>query len=85
MCNSYLKGPHSYSSCGCSFLSETLVDSNKIEEIKRSTQFDYSLAVDREGRGGGVAILWEKNFNCRVVSYSKHFIYMVVNDFFFFG
>lgn len=27
--------------------------------------------------------MWEKNFNCQVVSYSKHFIYVVVNDFFF--
>lgn len=37
------------------FLYETLVNENKIEDVCRKIGFNGCFAVDREGRGGGVA------------------------------
>ena len=38
-------------------LFETLVNSNKIESLRVKLGFNNATAVDREGRGGGVAVL----------------------------
>lgn len=53
---------------------------NKIEEVKRRINFHGCFAVDREGRGGGVAVLWKENFNCCITSYSSNYIDMEVVD-----
>lgn len=36
--------------------------------------------MDREGRGGGLVVVWKKNFQCQVVAYSQNYIDMVVED-----
>lgn len=38
--------------------------------------FDFSFAVDREGRGGGLAILWRQVVNCQLMNYSANYINM---------
>ena len=40
------------------FLFETLVNSNKIESLRVKLGFNNAMAVDRESRGGGMAVLW---------------------------
>ncbi|MCH87620.1 endonuclease/exonuclease/phosphatase family protein, partial [Trifolium medium] len=62
------------------FLSETLVHYNKIEDVRRKLGFDNCFAADREGRGGGLAFLWNNTFNCEIQSYSPNFINILVND-----
>jgi hypothetical protein len=52
-------------------LSETMTTSNKIEELKYMLAFDYCFSVDRIGRGGGLACLWKKNFNCTITNFSQ--------------
>ena len=45
------------------FLFETLVNSNKIESLRVKLGFNNAMAVDKEGRGGGMAVfgmLWRK-------------------------
>lgn len=38
------------------------------------------FTVDREGRGGGVAVLWRSLFKGQVISYAASFIDMEVTD-----
>lgn len=57
-----------------------LCHSNKIEEIRVKLGFDFSFAVDREGRSGGIAIIWKQSFKCRIINYSMNFINVEVSD-----
>jgi exonuclease III len=51
------------------FLCETLSNSNKIEEFRYVLGFDYCFTVNREGRGGGLALFWNSAFNCSISNY----------------
>jgi hypothetical protein len=61
-------------------LYETLVHANKTEELKYVLGFDFCFSVDREGRGGGVALLWRKSLNCNITGYSLNHIDIDIND-----
>lgn len=56
------------------FLSETLVDSSVIAELCSKFGFAGYFAIDREGRGGGLAIFWKHNTECRVTIHSRNHI-----------
>lgn len=43
------------------FLSEMLVDSNKVVVLRSKLGFGNYYDVDREGRDGGLAIFWKRN------------------------
>ena len=43
------------------FLSETLVFRNKIEEFRYILGSDNYFVVDRQGRGGGLALFWHNS------------------------
>ncbi|MCH80906.1 replication protein A 70 kDa dna-binding subunit, partial [Trifolium medium] len=62
------------------FLCETLVHSNKIEELRCLLGFDNCFAVDREGRGGGVALLWRSSLCCSITNYSSNHINAEIAD-----
>lgn len=62
------------------FLSETLSFSNKIDEIRVKFGFSSSFAVDRVGRGGGLAILWKPCVKCSVLESSSNFIDVCISD-----
>lgn len=53
---------------------------SKVEELKFKLGFGNCFAVDREGRSGGVAILWKNKYNFRVINYSMNYINMEVVD-----
>jgi hypothetical protein len=61
-------------------MSETMTTYNKIEELKYLLTFDYHFSIDRIGMGGGLACLWNKNFDCTITNFSQNHIYMEVND-----
>lgn len=52
------------------FLSETLVDSSKINFLCSKFSFNNSFCVDRDGRGDGLAIFWKSCFNCAIIDSS---------------
>ena len=52
------------------FLCETLVNSNKLEEIKRVIGFSNCFCVDKDGRSGGLALLWNNTISISILSYS---------------
>lgn len=62
------------------FLCETLSNQNKVHEVRRSLVFDACFIVDKQGRSGGLAILWRKGHMCEVQNYSMNFINVVAKD-----
>ncbi|GAU29062.1 hypothetical protein TSUD_278180, partial [Trifolium subterraneum] len=62
------------------FLSETLSHNRHIESIHVLLGFDSCLAIDVEGRSGGLAVFWKDSSKCRVLNYTRNFINMLVED-----
>ncbi|GAU37344.1 hypothetical protein TSUD_395250 [Trifolium subterraneum] len=62
------------------FLSETLSHNRHIEFIRVMLGFDSCLAIDVEGRSGGLAVFWKDSSKCRVLNYTRNFINMLVED-----
>ena len=62
------------------FLSETLVFRNKIKEFRCILGFDNCFVVDRQGRGGGLALFWGNSFNCSITNFSQNHINVEVDD-----
>ncbi|CAN0837138.1 hypothetical protein LINGRAHAP2_LOCUS1710 [Linum grandiflorum] len=62
------------------FLSETLVGSNKLEEIRVKVGFEGCFAVAARGHSGGVCMLWRCKEQLRLIRYGDHFIDTEVQD-----
>ncbi|XP_019167807.1 PREDICTED: uncharacterized protein LOC109163512 [Ipomoea nil] len=60
------------------FLIETFVDKHRIEEIRVQLGFDCPFTVDAVGHSGGLALLWSKTVELKVVSYSSNYVDMEV-------
>jgi hypothetical protein len=56
------------------FLSETLVEVNKIEDFRYLLGYDSCFAPVRNSRGGGIALFWRSTVNCSIVNYSANHI-----------
>ena len=56
------------------FLIETLCNKNKLEHIKMKIGFDGLLVVDRVGRRGGLAFLWNLACVVNLLSYDQNYI-----------
>jgi hypothetical protein len=61
-------------------LYETLINSNKANDLRYALGFDSCIAVDREGRGGGVAVFWMNNFGCTVTNFSQNHVDLEITD-----
>ncbi|GAU26476.1 hypothetical protein TSUD_294450 [Trifolium subterraneum] len=62
------------------FLFETLSYTRQLESIRVMLGFDSCLAIDVEGRSGGLAVFWKDSSKCQVVNYTRNFINMIVKD-----
>ncbi|CAJ2628079.1 unnamed protein product [Trifolium pratense] len=62
------------------FLSETISISSRMEELRCMLGFDSFISVDREGRGGGLALMWRSSFHCSVITYSSNHVDVEVED-----
>ncbi|CAN0888737.1 Transposon TX1 uncharacterized 149 kDa protein [Linum grandiflorum] len=56
------------------FLSETLVSSHKMEEIRVKVGFEGCFTVDVRGRSGGLGMLWKAKAQLMVRRYADNFI-----------
>lgn len=56
------------------FLQETKLPTKKVEAIKIRLGFTCYLGVDCEGRGGGLAFLWNSNTELTVMYFLKSHI-----------
>ncbi|XP_058761438.1 uncharacterized protein LOC131634832 [Vicia villosa] len=62
------------------FLFETISYVNKIEELRYLLGFESCFTVNREGLGGGLAILWKYAKKCSIQNYSNNHIDVIVHD-----
>jgi hypothetical protein len=51
-----------------------------MESIREALKYDACLAIDVEGRSGGLAVMWKNNINCRVINFSRNFVNMLIED-----
>lgn len=56
------------------FLCETLAKKQKIEELCRILHFAEYVAVEVQGRSGGLALLWRNKGGCKVLEATRNFI-----------
>ena len=61
------------------FLAETWLDKARLLFIRDKLRFEGLLEFSREGRGGGVAILWKKEVDFSVDAYSSNHIDAIIN------
>lgn len=62
------------------FLSETLVNSQKLEHIWVTLKFEACLSVDVVGRSGSIIILWNNSMKCNILNFNKNYINLPVHD-----
>ncbi|KAL8474361.1 hypothetical protein ACS0TY_030994 [Phlomoides rotata] len=62
------------------FLSETLASASRLEDVRLSLNFPNCFTVACNGRSGGLALLWNNNVACSLLSYSMNHIDMEVME-----
>ena len=62
------------------FLSETKMKINRMKRVKEKINFANGFHVQREGKGGGLAMFWRKEMNLEIKSFSQHHIDAVVTE-----
>ncbi|KAK8299934.1 hypothetical protein V6Z12_D05G353700, partial [Gossypium hirsutum] len=56
------------------FLSETKMAVNEFRRVQNNCRIQNALAVNSEGRSGGLAMMWKDGMNAAIQNYSKHHI-----------
>ncbi|KAG2693827.1 hypothetical protein I3760_08G113600, partial [Carya illinoinensis] len=62
------------------FLQETRLQDKEMEKIKYKLGYDNCLAVNSEGRSGGLALLWKNDVNLDIRHYSMSHIHASIQD-----
>ena len=62
------------------FLSETKIKSRRMEIVKYRLGFSNGLIVPSRGRRGGLALLWSRDTNLEIKSFSDHHIDAVITE-----
>ena len=61
------------------FLAETWLDKARLIFIRDKLKFEGLLEFSREGKGGGVAVMWKKYVDFSVDTYSPNHIDATIN------
>ena len=61
------------------FLAETWADKARLQEIKCKIEFDNLFFVERNNRGGGLALYWKNYIDVHVDTFSKNHIDSIIN------
>lgn len=56
------------------FLCETLCKQDTVEKVRNLLKFEGAISVDVQGHSGGIALLWRKDKEVKVLSYSKNHV-----------
>ncbi|KAK8264701.1 hypothetical protein V6Z12_D12G127100, partial [Gossypium hirsutum] len=56
------------------FLSETKMSATDFRRVQNNCRLQNGLAVNSEGRSGGLALMWRDGMNVSIQNYSKHHI-----------
>ena len=60
------------------FLCETKLTPSQMQEKSQKLNFENCFQVDRIGKRGGLALMWDSNLRVDVKSWSRHHIDVVV-------
>ncbi|XP_075644989.1 uncharacterized protein LOC142615978 [Castanea sativa] len=60
------------------FLTETKKKNSGMTKVRIKVGFENGFYVQREGKGGGLAMLWKRYVNLEIKSYSRHHIDAVI-------
>ena len=61
------------------FIAETWADEARLQQIKRNIEFDNLFFVERNNRGGGLALFWRNSVDLSVDSFSPNHIDSIIN------
>ena len=61
------------------FLAETWVDEARLQEIKHKTEFDNLFFVERNNRGGSLALYQRNSIDVHVDTFSNNHIDSIIN------
>ena len=61
------------------FIAETWADEVWLQEIKRNIEFDNLFFVERNNRGGGLALFWKNSIDLSVDSFSPNHVDSIIN------
>ena len=61
------------------FVAETLTDDARLEIAQRSIEHNHRWVVQKEGRGGGLALFWKSSINLTVIGSCKYYIDAIVD------
>ena len=61
------------------FIAETWADEVRLQEIKRNIEFDNLFFVEKNNRGGGLALFWQNFVDLSVDSFSPNHIDSIIN------
>ena len=61
------------------FLAETWADEARLQEIKLKIEFDNLFFVERNNRGGGLALCWRNSIDVHVDTFFKNHIDYIIN------
>lgn len=61
------------------FLAGTWADEARLKEIKRNLDFENLFFVERNNRGGGLALYWRNSIDLNVDAFSKNHIDTIIN------
>jgi exonuclease III len=62
------------------FLSETHLDNEKANNLRRRAGFDKMLVHESDGRSGGLLLLWKEEINIRMQDITKYYIDVIIED-----
>ena len=62
------------------FLCETKLRSGQVQEVCRQLGVENFFAVDKVGKSGGLAIMWNAELTVQINSYNRHHIDFLVQN-----
>ena len=61
------------------FITETWVDKARLKEIQRQIEFENLFFLERNNRGGGLALYWRNSLDLSIDTFSKNHIDAIIN------
>ena len=61
------------------FIAETWADEARLKDIQRQIEFENLFFVERNNKGGGLALYWRNSLDLSIDTYSKNHIDAIIN------
>ena len=62
------------------FIAKTQADEARLKEIQHNIEFENFFFVERNNRGGGLALYWKNSFDLHIDTFSKNHIDTIINQ-----